>query len=780
MSTGFRRVLSGTVTRLQLRVTSAEADLAEADVDPVERVKTAKIHFNSISRMLETVDRQRAQWTNWMLELQEAERLVANAEFEEFANQPDSYIVVAERARDMLDSLDSVIIRNRTSRSTHSSQSSSHSDDEDVPGPSGAIPRRLPTAPPILPAAVSPHPPGPGRDPHPPLPPLVAPDPAHNAPAVLPINLGQLRLPKWKLIIFCGEGWVSYWQCFYVAVHIQPIPAIQKMVYLISSLKGEPLKDIQSLSVTNENYPIAVRLLADKYGDDGELEDRIHLELQNIPAASESLSSLIELSQSFERRCHQLEEMKISTCNTVLTALLKSKIPKGARGRLTEKEAESGRRWNTDDWRKGLQLLIKIRKRNQVSLTSDTPEKEKENLRKGSRRRGKPPPVEETTRTFAVTQQQQPPAKGKSSGKQQPKRKLQCLLCSGEHWPSACPQFSEPDKRRQRIGALNRCYICLKEGHRASECSSGKKCRHCDSPTHHSLTCKQGPHPSTGSNREPVGKPRWTPPPTAANAVAEETSNHAVVEKPTEILLMAARIPVSAGRREELGIVFFDCGSQRSYITNQFARRLNARKIAKNDLSLFTFGSDIPTRLSSPRYSVELRDNDNRRTAISVSGIDKISEGVTAVIGNYRPDLPEPMTPRVHKPDILIGMADFWKFFRGMQHVEKDIYQIWTTFGPLFCGRREAQVFKDPTTTAMSVVEVPSSDEPGEPEESTETDDIKGFWDLETLGIKDDPTEDDDVTAMQMFKESLQLIDGRYQVAWPGKNKFPICLLTSD
>jgi len=225
MSTGFRRVLTGTVTRLQLRVTSAEADLAEADVDPIERVKTAKIHFNSISRMLETVDRQCAQWTSWILELQELERAVANTEFDEFANQPDSYVVVAERAREMLDTLDSVIIRNRTSRSTHSSQSSSHSDEEDVPGPSSAITR--PQAPAPSPAVVITQ--GPGRQPlsSPPM-----------DPVPLPVNLGQLRLPKWKLIVFCGEEWTSYWQCFRVAVDIQPIPAIQKMVYLISSLKS--------------------------------------------------------------------------------------------------------------------------------------------------------------------------------------------------------------------------------------------------------------------------------------------------------------------------------------------------------------------------------------------------------------------------------------------------------------------------------------------------------------------------------------------------------------
>jgi len=221
-----------------------------------------------------------------------------------------------------------------------------------------------------------------------------------------------MKLPKWKMLMYGGDphAWNSYWQSFTVAVHNQPIPDIMKMGYLMSSLKGEPLRDIQELAVTNENYLVAVRLLVDKYGDDGELEDKIHMEMQHLPAANESLPSLIELSQSFERYCQQLEQMRVSTCNPTITALLKAKIPKGARVRLTEKEAESGSRWDTDDWRRGLKLLIKIRKRNQVTSAPEPP-KEKESKKQKSRngKHGKHP-IGEESRTFAVTEA---PAKGK-------------------------------------------------------------------------------------------------------------------------------------------------------------------------------------------------------------------------------------------------------------------------------------------------------------------------------------------------------------------------------
>jgi len=339
MSAAFRRVLSGTVTRLQQRVTQAEADLADQDRDPIQRVKTAKIHFNSIARMLETIDRQCAQWASSVLELRQDEKAVAQLEFDEFANQPDSYVVVAERARDMLDILDGVIIRERTSRSTHDSASHSDGTDPDVPGPSNRA-RRPPREPsPSSDDSAIEVPRRQARRQNP-LPAFPAAAPPPGVPVV---PLGQLKLPKWRMMTFGGDphAWTSYWQSFTVAVHSQPIPAVQKMTYLLSSLKGEPLRDIQGLGVTNENYPVAVRLLVEKYGDDGELEDKIHMEMQHLPAANESLQSLIELSQSFERHCQQLQEMGVSTCNPTITALLKAKIPKGARGRLTEKEAES-------------------------------------------------------------------------------------------------------------------------------------------------------------------------------------------------------------------------------------------------------------------------------------------------------------------------------------------------------------------------------------------------------------------------------------------------------
>ncbi|KAH3806584.1 hypothetical protein DPMN_134907 [Dreissena polymorpha] len=51
--------------------------------------------------------------------------------------------------------------------------------------------------------------------------------------------------------------------------------------------------------------------------------------------------------------------------------------------------------------------------------------------------------------------------------------------------------------------------------------------------------------------------------------------------------------------------------------------------------------------------------------------------------------------------------------------------------------------------------------------------DIEDFWTMETIGIIDDPTRNDDEVAMRKFKETLKFENGRYQAAWPWKNDTP-------
>ncbi|CAG2196347.1 unnamed protein product [Mytilus edulis] len=50
---------------------------------------------------------------------------------------------------------------------------------------------------------------------------------------------------------------------------------------------------------------------------------------------------------------------------------------------------------------------------------------------------------------------------------------------------------------------------------------------------------------------------------------------------------------------------------------------------------------------------------------------------------------------------------------------------------------------------------------------------IEDFWKLETIGIQDCPYTSDDENTLSNFVTSLKMENGRYQVAWPWKEKLP-------
>ncbi|VBB35586.1 unnamed protein product, partial [Acanthocheilonema viteae] len=75
-------------------------------------------------------------------------------------------------------------------------------------------------------------------------------------PTILPshtVQLLQLSLP-----IFNGDPkqWRQFWSSFETAVHLQPIPDIQKLNYLYSCLREEALQAVSGYEIAPENYSI--------------------------------------------------------------------------------------------------------------------------------------------------------------------------------------------------------------------------------------------------------------------------------------------------------------------------------------------------------------------------------------------------------------------------------------------------------------------------------------------------------------------------------------------
>ena len=73
------------------------------------------------------------------------------------------------------------------------------------------------------------------------------------------------------------------------------IPLVNKFTYLLSSLEGEARVVVQGLSVTGDNYPIARRLLEERYGRTEQVRFahiQALLSLPQMPKGQKNVSAL--------------------------------------------------------------------------------------------------------------------------------------------------------------------------------------------------------------------------------------------------------------------------------------------------------------------------------------------------------------------------------------------------------------------------------------------------------------------------------------------------------
>ncbi|XP_011169783.2 uncharacterized protein LOC105202801 [Solenopsis invicta] len=82
----------------------------------------------------------------------------------------------------------------------------------------------------------------------------------------------HLKLPRINLPTFAGsfEDWIPFRNMFQTMIHQNAtLPNVQKMQYLIVSLKGEARDMVGSLEVSDENYSEAWEMLKERYDDTG-------------------------------------------------------------------------------------------------------------------------------------------------------------------------------------------------------------------------------------------------------------------------------------------------------------------------------------------------------------------------------------------------------------------------------------------------------------------------------------------------------------------------------
>ena len=315
----------------------------------------------------------------------------------------------------------------------------------------------------------------------------------------------RIRLPKIELPTFSGDRlkWPTFWQSFETSIHNQPIPAVQKMTYLFSSIKDNALSCVEGYAITGENYPVVIDILKTRYGDSKALSELLESELINLPKANESTSEAIE------RICRQLKQMGISENSPLIATAIKSKLPYSILTDLVK--MEKGKRKSSSsayDIRRDLQELIAVREevhRCYKSIRHEKPESSKPSYNpRDNRNKFQSRPNQSrnfVTRAFPVTKpnpRNQTHKRVQSKphpNRNRPNQTKGCLFCNADHSSYKCLRAPNRESRTKRLAELQRCFKCLKPGHKTPECYSKRGCAQCQG-NHHALICPKSENPT--------------------------------------------------------------------------------------------------------------------------------------------------------------------------------------------------------------------------------------------------------------------------------------------
>ena len=560
------------------------------------------------------------------------------------------------------------------------------------------------------------------------------------------------KLPKLVIHKFNGEitKFRTFWDSFSSAIHTNTeLSPIDKFNYLKSLLEGPASQAIQGLSLSATNYQAAVEILQDRFGKTQQIISS-HMDnlLKISPCNDDKASHLRSIYDKIYANIRGLESLGVNKdqYGSFLIPIIMSKLPSEVRlqiARVSVREV-----WEVEE------LMDVIKGEVEAREISD-------NIKVTER---KPPDTSNIRKYPAATASTLLVREGNG--------RIICVYCKGDHFSTACESIREVKIRKETLRREGRCFLCLSQGHKASQCSSKRKCRKCNKRHHQSICESDGSVQNRDIISETSNPPKNDAPVTSTTATTGVKSN-------SKILLQTARAYVSSEDGSKLlpVRVLMDGGSQRSYITNSLKTKLSLTPLRKESLNLNTFGEEQYKRKQCDLVKVNMQGQDGTdieiyalsspmicsppSTAIDISGYPHLQE---LHLSEFSQDTP------VDHIDILIGSDHYWDVVTGDISRERDgPVAIDSKFGWLLSGplkRKENSVI-----TNLAIHEVASTALCSNNNELQAN--LHRFWEVESIGILERSESEED---HQFFEHiSFNKEQGRYVVTLPWKQIRPPC-----
>lgn len=359
-----------------------------------------------------------------------------------------------------------------------------------------------------------------------------------------------------------------------------------------------------------------------------------------------------------------------------------------------------------------------------------------------------------------------------------------CIYCNRKHWSDECREFPTVTARKEKI--KGDCFICLKPGHHQRDCKTNKMCVHCQQKNRH--------HRSLCINKFPE-KPKET-----VNTVTEPisttiTAENTLLASDEQVLMQTATAEVEdlqKSRKQTIRLLL-DTGSQRTYITEQLAEKLQLPINGSEILTVYTFSTTKPRQLQTPVTELRLLMKDGSSLHLRVNVVRKITGTLqracinTKKIEHLLKDITLadsiPTSNETASLELLLGNNYYCDILSGdvpMKQVIPGLTLMASKLGWILTGRVKCQ--EAPSAPSVSMLTYTSSPisahlaaQFNAQEPPTEHQlPLEDFWKLETPGISESVTVNDDDKAPQKFNDTVRFEDGRYQVTLPWKDESPL------
>ena len=320
------------------------------------------------------------------------------------------------------------------------------------------------------------------------------------------------KLPKLDIKPFSGDAleYPTFQQQFEASIGRGDLADVAKFSYLKGLLRGEALRSIQGLSLTQENYNSAWELLEKRFGRKNVIVSSLMKQMTSIKQCGESdtksLRTLLDKVSSSIRALDALA-VPLATYGALLAPIVRQKLPQKLNLMMSRQLAGS---LKGDDFididaiRTFLETELTARE--SVELTSGDSSMSHQGSSSGS------------GGSSGNGRGNQGHSKSKNKGKSGYKhgratgaalvssRAPSCGFCQGGHWADQCQKVKGLKQRKDYCVDNKLCYNCLKAGHFSNDCNNDRPCYYCHKKGHHQALCNEDDNEKGKANASKGGK----------------------------------------------------------------------------------------------------------------------------------------------------------------------------------------------------------------------------------------------------------------------------------